>query len=55
MTDKKMIIEMPFYCKECGKCSDYNTVNKNLKSKRVMDGYCIDVYCSKRKEIVHRI
>lgn len=54
MTDKE-IIEIPFYCEKCGKCTDYETVNKNLKPKRVMSGYCIDVYCSKRKEKVHWI
>lgn len=35
MTDIEIILEIPFYCKECGKCKDYKTVNKKERGNYV--------------------
>lgn len=44
--------EMPFYCKECGKCETDEEANNNLKIKN-NTGYTRDIYCIKRKQTVY--
>ena len=51
---EKYNIEMPLYCKECGKCKSDSEADENLKIVN-NTGWTRDIYCRKLLQIVHRI
>jgi predicted nucleic acid-binding Zn ribbon protein len=51
---KATVKEIPFYCKECGKCGTEKEVENNLRIKN-NTGWTHDIYCMKQKQIVYRM
>lgn len=53
-SSEKYNIEMPFYCKECGKCKTDLEADENLKIVN-NTGWTRNIYCIKLKQIVCRL
>ncbi|MCD8025071.1 MAG: hypothetical protein LUE64_06005 [Candidatus Gastranaerophilales bacterium] len=51
---KEYKLEMPFYCKECGKCKTDSEAYNELKIIH-NTGYTCDVYCKKREQTVYGV
>jgi len=47
-------IEMPFYCKVCGKCKTDEGTHRNLKIKN-NTGYTHDIYCLVKQQYVYGV
>lgn len=52
--NKTIVKEIPFYCKECGKCETAKETEDNLRIKN-NTGWTHDIYCMKQKQIVYRM